>query len=187
MKYLGDFDEIHALADVLMNEYSEDEIVQTILNILKDAYIRGRKKVSDDLKWDWTDYYLLNWDEWYQEVILKEIEGKNVIDRIREHVENYDVQRLAVVIDTEYHRDFNTGQDDMAKEIQKESGRPIKKVWYTMLDERVRDTHDYLEGVSVPIDEKFYTYDGDSAESPGNFSLAENNINCRCVIGYKWM
>lgn len=51
-----------------------------------------------------------------------------------------------------------------------------------MMDDRVRDTHSYLEGMEVPYNARFYTYDGDSAEAPGMFSLPENNINCRCVV-----
>jgi uncharacterized protein with gpF-like domain len=56
------------------------------------------------------------------------------------------------------------------------------KRWRTMNDDRVRDTHDYLEGMVVPFSERFYSYDGDSAEYPGGFALPENNINCRCVV-----
>ena len=51
-----------------------------------------------------------------------------------------------------------------------------------MADERVRDTHSYLELETVGIDDDFYTYDGDHAPYPGLFALPENNINCRCEI-----
>jgi hypothetical protein len=51
-----------------------------------------------------------------------------------------------------------------------------------MQDDRVRDTHDYLEGMVVPFSSRFYTYDGDSADYPGGFTLPENNIGCRCVV-----
>jgi hypothetical protein len=56
------------------------------------------------------------------------------------------------------------------------------KTWVTMMDDRVRDTHDYLEGETVGIGEDFYTYDGDHASAPGLFELAENNVNCRCEL-----
>lgn len=184
MRYLADFDEIHAMSQNMLLEYSEDEIVENILNILRSAYIRGAKKTCTDLDWEYEDWLLFG--DWDKEVILKEIKGKNVVDRIREHVRNLDAYLLAVVIDTEYHRDFNTGQDDMAETVEIQSGRLTKKVWHTQLDEKVRDTHAYLEGMEVDRDADFYTYDGDHASSPGNFSLPENSINCRCYLEYKW-
>ena len=51
-----------------------------------------------------------------------------------------------------------------------------------MRDDKVRETHDYLEGVEVDLASEFVTFDGDSAKFPGDFSRAENNVNCRCVI-----
>jgi hypothetical protein len=52
------------------------------------------------------------------------------------------------------------------------------------MDNRVRDTHFYLEGMTVDINDKFYTYDGDSAYRPGGFEKAENNCGCRCLLMY---
>ena len=57
-----------------------------------------------------------------------------------------------------------------------------RKTWATMLDDRVRETHEYLEGQTVGMDDDFYTYDGDHAPAPGLFELAENNVNCRCEL-----
>jgi hypothetical protein len=51
-----------------------------------------------------------------------------------------------------------------------------------MLDDRVRETHDYLEGVRVGIDDLFYTFDGDAAYAPGGFGDPSNNVNCRCYL-----
>jgi uncharacterized protein with gpF-like domain len=56
------------------------------------------------------------------------------------------------------------------------------KRWQTMEDDRVRDTHSYLQGMVVPFDADFYTYDSDHAPFPGLFTLPENNIGCRCVV-----
>ena len=185
MRSLASFDEIHAMALNMIENYSEEEIIEHILNILRMAYIRGKRKAAEELQWDWTDYYLLKWDEWEEQVILKKFDDKNVVDRIKEYYQNKDSQKLAVVIDTEYHRDYNTGEEDMATYIDERSVVRVKKTWRTQLDDKVRDTHDYLEGKQVYLDEKFYTYDGDEARFPGDFNLAENNINCRCYVEYK--
>lgn len=186
MQFLADFDELHVTAQRMLDEYSLEEIVEHIMNILRMAYIRGMKKASEDLDYEWEDYmlYLYDW-EWEGDVILKEIKGETVIDRIEKHVLAYDAEALARVIDTEYHRDFNTGEYDMANHIQEETKSQVKKVWRTQLDDRVRETHDYLEGMAIGLDERFYTYDGDSARFPGDFSMASNNVGCRCYLGYK--
>lgn len=108
-----------------------------------------------------------------------DIKGETFRDRIHEQVDSGSLEGILRIIDTEAHRDFNTGLFDAAVNSGK-SG--LRKRWYTMMDDRVRDTHDYLEGVEVALDDRFYTYDGDSAMFPGDFELPQNNINCRCMI-----
>ena len=85
-----------------------------------------------------------------------------------------DIVRIA---ETESHRIANTSALDTARH-----GGATKKTWVTMLDDRVRETHDYLEGMTVGIDDDFYTYDGDHAPAPSLFQLASNNVNCRCEL-----
>ena len=104
-----------------------------------------------------------------------EIDGKTFRERITEDSSPEEIIRI---IDTEAHRDYNTGIYDAAET----SGKPVRKRWSTMMDGRVRDTHDYLEGMTVGLQDNFYTYDGDSALYPGGFSLPQNNVNCRCWI-----
>lgn len=105
-----------------------------------------------------------------------EIAGKTFRDRVLDATTAEEVLR---VIDTEATRDYNAGAYNAAKA----SGRKgLRKRWYTMRDDRVRDTHDYLEGMEVGIDDAFYTFDGDSAMYPGGFELPQNNVNCRCTV-----
>ena len=110
------------------------------------------------------------------ETVNQEIAGKTFRDRVYEDIQTVD--EILRLIDTEAHRDYNTGVYNAAKV----SGRPVQKQWLTMMDDRVRDSHQFLEGVTVGIDDLFYTDDGDSALFPGGFALPENNINCRCGI-----
>ena len=108
-----------------------------------------------------------------------DIDHKTFRDRVEEQVEDGTLEGLLRIIDSESHRDYNAGVYDAAKE----SGIPgLKKKWGTMMDERVRDTHDYLEGMTVGIDEKFYTYTGASALYPGGFGDPSEDCNCRCII-----
>ena len=104
-----------------------------------------------------------------------EIDGKTFRDRI---TEDSTVDEVIRIIDTEAHRDYNTGVFDAAEE----SGKPVRKKWFTMRDDRVRDSHQFLEGMEVGLHDAFYTDDGDSALYPGGFELPENNVNCRCFV-----
>lgn len=72
--------------------------------------------------------------------------------------------------------------DDQGEKETAYDGSPLAKTWVTMLDEKVRDTHQYLEGMTIPLDDEFYTYDGDHAQAPGGFTAAQNNVNCRCQL-----
>ena len=107
------------------------------------------------------------------------IAGETFRERVAEQVNALSEDGLTRIIETESHRDYNTGVIDAARESGREG---IRKHWNTMLDERVRETHDYLEGAEVGLEDVFYTYDGDSAMFPGMFSLPENNVNCRCWV-----
>jgi hypothetical protein len=107
-----------------------------------------------------------------------EINGETYRERVFEQLDEDSLMGVLRIIDTEAHRDYNTGVYDAAKE----SGVEVRKQWVTMMDELVRDTHSYLEGMVVGMDDRFYTFDGDSARFPGDFTLPQNNCNCRCSI-----
>ena len=107
---------------------------------------------------------------------------KNFEDRAREHLASGDAGRLQSLAESEWHRVYHAGMLDAARAFQRRTGRGVLKTWLTMLDDRVRDTHDYLEGISVPLEAEFYTFDGDPTPAPGGFTLPGNNVNCRCSL-----
>lgn len=118
-------------------------------------------------------------DDLNDKAVNLEIEGETWKARVQRQVEEHSVSGILKIIDTEAQRDYNTGVLNAGQE----SGVPdLKKQWNTMLDDRVRDTHDYLEGTVVGINDLFYTYDDDAAYAPGGFGDPSNNINCRCWI-----
>lgn len=122
--------------------------------------------------------------------VFKVIAGKNWEQRITEYLddENGTVDDVIRVVDTDMNRIYNDSilnVGERAEDEESEDGGPKRttmKKWVTMGDDRVRDTHDYLEGTSVPVNRRFYTFDGDSAMYPGGFEMPQNNINCRCRI-----
>ena len=110
------------------------------------------------------------------ETVNLEIAGQTFRDRIMDEDTAEEILR---VIDTEAHRDYNAGAYNAAKA----SGvTGLKKTWRTRMDDKVRDSHSYLEGVSVGIDDYFYTYTGARALYPGQFGEPDEDCNCRCAI-----
>ena len=151
----------------------EEDIIDELLDLFLLAYAMGNSVTNDNL----SSNYEPSVDD-----VMKVVDAKVAGKTWRERVEDYfssggtgaDIARIA---DTEMHRIANTAALDTAKRAGATS-----KTWVTMMDDRVRDTHDYLEGETVGIDDDFYTYDGDHASAPGLFELAENNVNCRCEL-----
>ena len=187
-EYLAEFDELHLLAADIITDAPETA-VSKVEELLIHAYLLGRKHTCDELdEADWAYYEdLLSEKEQAERMadeIYKQYDGKDVEDKVREYVSSGDEGRLGNLIASEYHRDYNAGGDSLAQDYKKKTGNGYKKTWCTMMDDRVRDTHDPLEGVSVGEDEEFYTWDDDHALYPGGFEKAENNVNCRCWLEY---
>ena len=176
---LVDFDEVHALSELyagrLVDDATATEAEDEVEDLLLMAWALGEEEF-----YDMTGERAMFDSGYVRNVLDDDIAGKTYRDRIREYVETGDQDAIKRVNDTEFHRIFETAKYDSALRVDTNVG----KRWSTMLDDRVRDTHDYLEGVVVPLDAKFYTYDGDSALYPGGFSTAENNCGCRCVLEY---
>lgn len=178
-RYLLKFDEISTLADGYIDSLpnSFDELIATVEAHLIDMYLEGYASVgymlSDDVeRQPDTDRMML--------VLNLVIAGATLYDRLREYYNNGDVEGIKTVIDTEAHRIWATGADDRAKD-----GGAGTKQWITVGDNRVRDNHDYLAEVKIPIDADFYTPDGDIGQAPGMFGTAKNNANCRCILKYE--
>lgn len=134
------------------------------------AYVYGTKDVSESLKEDIsTDIDKM------KASIDKEIAGETWQERIDKAETKEQIERIFV---TESHRVFSDGQWDSAE------GRATHKTWVTQGDDKVRDSHWYIDGLTVKIDEYFNTLDGDRALRPYGFDFADNNINCRCYLKY---
>lgn len=185
-KYLLGFDELNQLiqAEFQASTLEELDFERTFQNVVDDlyeclwiAYVNGMDTVSDML-----DFPLAVDDFRREEVIYQEIDGMDFTDRVYEHLSENDVSGLVSLAQSEYHRVFNTAMSDGADTASLSMN--VVKTWVTVGDDKVRESHQYLEGVTIPIDEKFYTIDGDSAFYPSNFESAENNVNCRCFLEY---
>ena len=151
----------------------EEDIIDEMLDLFLLAYAQGNTVTNENLSSNWQPTL-----DNAMETVDAEVAGKTWRQRVEEYFSNNgSVDDLIRIAETEVHRDAN----ESALATAKRAGA-TKKTWLTMLDERVRSTHEYLEGMTVGINEDFYTYDGDHASAPGLFDLAENNVNCRCEL-----
>lgn len=183
----AEFDELNVL------ESQQDEMVEGISEVIADP---NRSKITSNIEDDLEDLlfmaYALGSDyanrilgteveadtKKIQDSVFKEIDGETWRERIRRHIDEGDLGMVQNVIRTETDRVYNDAVMDTAEDSEVEA----TKTWLTQEDEKVRHTHSFIDGVTVPLTEKFYTDDGDSALYPGNFSSVQNNANCRCCI-----
>lgn len=181
-------DEINALGEKLKSHFDDDgkgrikskqdceDIIDEMLDLFLLSYANGAMATNGELGTE----KMPSVDD-MDSAVFAMVAGETWRDRVMGYYESggtlYDIQRIA---ETDATRIYNQGAVDAVRANGAESS--VQKRWRTMGDERVRDTHAYLEGMTVPFDSRFYTYDNDSAEYPGGFSLPENNINCRCVV-----
>ena len=176
------FDELNKLEAALpeyMNGGKTKSDLDSLLDMLEDlfllAYANGVESVNAmlgaDVSADISDV---------QDTVDRKIAGETWRDRVRNYFSNGGtVDDIVRVMETETHRDYNEAALTTARKAGAKS-----KTWVTMMDDRVRETHDYLQSMTVGINEPFFTFDGDSAQAPGGFGLAENNVNCRCILTF---
>lgn len=185
-RYLTAFDEINRL--ILVSYLSAQEadesgkrtsqIIDDVLSILVRAYREGADAAAEMLKCD-TAFTISD----MQQVLYTAVDGKTFEDRIRDYVKAGDYTGLETVVQTEFHRVYNAAAATVASHSSQVG---LEKVWVTVRDNKVRETHRYLEGVAVDIDQEFYTIGGDHAAYPGGFMNAENNVGCRCILEYRY-
>ena len=181
------FDELNTLHEIVARvmdkpkgerEQFRDWLMDEVLDILILSYVYGNKDGNEGLASDvGIDRDALD------ESVYKRINGENWEERIGAYFENGTADEIYRVVETDSHRIYNDAVMNVGEaENAKAHDGIIAKQWVTMRDDRVRDTHDYLEGMTIPLNDRFYTYDGDSARYPGDFEDPANNVNCRCGI-----
>lgn len=180
------FDELNAFNDQIRAQFAQgvrlskqdnyEDILDELLDLFLLSYARANEVTNAKLSSDWIPSI-----QDVMETVNEKVAGKTWEERIKEWFDNGgtgdDIIRIA---ETESHRIANRSALDTAKKAG-----ATKKTWWTMMDDKVRESHDYLLGVTVGIDDEFITFDGDRAQAPSMFSLPENNINCRCELEFE--
>ena len=192
-RYLLKLDEINLLSATLAvaameREGTEQAAKEAFFDTLLDMYVEGwaaAAYIMGEESGGVTDETVAGLrssltgrrgEETRREVTGKEYDGESIGDKFSVYFREGDGERIRSLVESEAHRCYSLG----AFKAAEENGRNV--TWRTLADDRVRETHVYLEGVTVRAGEYFYTFDGDRARFPGDFALAQNNANCRCYI-----
>ena len=168
-------DELNALrGNITLYKGNLKKTLDVIEDWLLLAYADGKTDVEKQLGRD-TEPPI----EDIYDIIYANIGGKTIKQRTTEYFYLEDYEALYSALQNERQRIYNEAAFNAALK----AGAKFK-TWRTMEDELVRDTHDYIDRMTKPINEPFHTYDGDSAMYPMAFENASNNINCRCYLTF---
>ena len=177
------FDEINLLEYTLPAYFQDGKIKSDLLDDLLDAledlfllsYALGTQDANRQMKSEIRPSV-----EEVMDTIDAKVAGKTWRERVKEYAENGGTPAdIARIIETEAHRDSNEAAFRTA-----EKAGATTKTWHTMMDDVVRETHVYLEGVTAPIDGEFYSFRGGSTKYPGQWGIAEEDVNCRCWLTF---
>lgn len=148
---------------------------------LNDILEKNRKEVIYDIKRQ-IGIGLINGDRY-----------TTMAKRISESLD-MDYRKAVTIARTETHRVKEAGFHDSATEINKalDKGTTTKRLhkkWVSMQDERVRHNskanHRKMNGVIIPVEDKFDLGRGVRADCPSSSGNAANDIRCRCFLKYE--
>lgn len=202
MDRLPPFDELNNLRSELEQDFAggleqrkkrKPYIIDEILEMLIMAYMYGNEAGNEMLYGPTelpngevkrtVDIDLNEMDD----AVFRVIAGKDWQERVSEYLDdlNGTVDEIIRVVDTDMNRVYNDSILNVgagAESTDNGEKRPVMKTWETMLDDKVRLGHEILEGVTIPIDGRFWSLGGDSARYPGDFTSPELNVGCRCRL-----
>lgn len=117
------------------------------------------------------------------DAVYAEVDGKSFADRIEEYASgdlNRFVDRVQMLVETDGHRVRSEAKLDAGENLVS-AGLTVRKTWRGVMDERERDVHVALEGVTLPLDGLF-EINGFKAPAPGLFFIPEYDCGCRCEL-----
>lgn len=212
MDRLMPFDELNKFKEGLSIHFEDgkirsredaEDIIDEMLDLFLLSYANGRLSARLDLGEATEEEYIYKpvseepeADSWQtrqepsvnsvpfwelMETIDRKIAGKTWRDRVWEYfVEGGTEADIVRIAETETHRDYNEASYMAARKAG-----ATKKVWNCLMLPTSRDSHIYLNGVTAPIDGEFYSINGGSTLFPGQWGIAEEDVNCLCYLTYQ--
>ena len=154
----------------------EEDIIDEMLDLFLLAYATGNNITNANLSFGWEPPI-----SEVMETVDKEVAGKTWRQRVEDYFANGGTgDDLIRIVETEVHRIANTAALDTAIRAG-----ATKKTWHCMMLPTSRDTHVYLDGMTIPINDEFYSFKGDSTQFPGQWGIAEEDVNCMCWLSFE--
>ena len=202
------FDELDNLITSLempfQPELDRRKTIDALYELLVLAYVYGTENIADALGFEEKADARVA-----EDIIYQKVAGQDWRERVNDYFANASelngefvvpiggvlvslADALARIAETETTRVFNEAMLEAAMRAQldesmnAENPRRAMKQWVTMGDERVRHTHSLLNGTTIPLTERFWTVNGDSARFPADFGKPEEDCNCRCYLRFLW-
>lgn len=154
---------------------------KTVERLLKD-----NPKMLPEWKIDEPKDYVWNEKRVQNAVTQGIVQGKSIADigkRLTSELATSNGAKMDMFARTAVTGAQNAGRKERLVEAE-EMGIEVKKQWIATHDQRVRDTHAYLDGQIVGVDEPF-TVDGMKIDYPGDpLAPPELVYNCRCTLAY---
>ena len=188
MKSILPFDELNALKVRIRRHFDEttgriksrkdcEDILDELLDLLLLAYAEGVNYINST---HGTAVELPL--EAVEAAVYKRIDGATWRDRVIAWYEaDGNIENIMEIARTESHRDYEAAKHDAA-----EAAGLGKKKWNCMMLSTSRDSHVYLNGVSVPMNGYFYSYRGCKTRYPGEWGDPEEDCNCLCCLTFDW-
>lgn len=154
---------------------------KTVERLLKD-----NPKMLPEWKIDEPKDYIWNEKRVQNAVTQGIVQGESIADigkRLTSELATSNGAKMDMFARTAVTGAQNAGRKERLVEAE-EMGIEVKKQWIATHDNRVRDTHAYLDGQIVGVDEPFKV-DGMEIDYPGDpLAPPELVYNCRCTLAY---
>ncbi len=111
------------------------------------------------------------------EAIREDFTGKEIVDAVEDVFDN---RRSAASLKRISQTETTRLAGFSSNESMTQSGID-KKEWLAVKDGKTRDTHEALDGQIQDVTQPFVNIDGATAQAPGGFGIADEDIECRCV------
>lgn len=111
------------------------------------------------------------------EALREGVNPRRIRDQVGQYVDDIIPNRGEVIARTEMLHAQNYGRHN----TMKVSGVVEYKKWLATSDSRTRPSHNDMHGQVQPLDKPFESPDGFTAMYPGDFGIAEMDIQCRCT------
>lgn len=171
---LGNKVDTSALSFSLVDEHTVNRLVKEDIKLLPKIDDDGKSKKKRK-KWN---------EQKLQSALTQGILQGDPIDKMAKRLQTVEKMTSGQAVRTA--RTMTTSAENGGRMASyhdaEEMGIEMMKTWVATLDDRTRDAHAELDGVTIPVDEPFRNSIGDIMFPADPDADPENVYNCRCTL-----